>query len=104
MAYAATVVAVATTANINLNSPGGTSTFDNCASGALVSGTSRVLLFLQTTNPYQNGVWIWNGATSPLTRPTTAGDQYAHSNTLDNTTVVPVVGGATYGGTCFGID
>lgn len=51
-------------ANVTLASPGATFggfTLTN-------SGTDRVLLTAQTTGS-ENGLWIWNGATSPLTRP-----------------------------------
>lgn len=56
--YKTSVVATAT-ANVNLASPG--------AIGGATAG-QRVMLTAQTTGS-QNGLWIWNGATSALTRP-----------------------------------
>ena len=51
-------------ANISLSAPG--ATIDGVAP---VSGTSVILLTGQTTTS-QNGPWVWNGASSALTRPT----------------------------------
>jgi hypothetical protein len=100
MAYAQPAVAVATTANINTNSPGGTSTFDNVSS---LGAGNRVLLVSQTTTPSENGVWIWHGPTTPMTRPG-LGDQYYSTNVLDNAVLIWVQGGDTFAGSCWGID
>ena len=43
----------------------------------------------QTTTPSQNGVWIWQGGGSALTRPEGT-DQYADGNVMDNATLIPV--------------
>ena len=58
------VVAIAT-ANVNVASPG--ATFDGVAPTSGDSVKGRILLAGQTTAS-QNGTYIWNGATSPLTR------------------------------------
>jgi hypothetical protein len=50
--------------NVNLATPG--ATIDGIAP---ISGTTRFLLFGQTTAS-QNGVYIWNGAAAPMTRAT----------------------------------
>lgn len=54
-------VRVASAANINLASPG--STID----GVALSANDRVLVKDQTT-ANQNGIYIWNGAATPMTR------------------------------------
>jgi hypothetical protein len=51
--------------NVNIASPGGT--FD---SYAMVTAGLDLLLLIAQSNPIQNGVWVWNGPTSPLTRGT----------------------------------
>jgi hypothetical protein len=51
--------------NVNIASPGGT--FDSYAMET--AGSDKVLLTAQSTAS-QNGVWVWNGATSPLMRAT----------------------------------
>lgn len=55
----------AATGNVNIASPG--ATMDGVA---LVSG-DRVLLMNQSTQS-QNGIYVWNGAATPLTRPVDA--------------------------------
>ncbi|MBV9805218.1 MAG: hypothetical protein JO130_18615 [Solirubrobacterales bacterium] len=55
------VVAQAT-ANLSLSAPGAT------IGGVTMSSGERVLLTGQTTGS-QNGIWVWNGASSALTRP-----------------------------------
>jgi hypothetical protein len=57
-------VQAASTINASLTSPG--ATFDGFT--LTNSGTDQVLLTGQTTGS-QNGPWVWNGATSALTRP-----------------------------------
>ena len=97
MAYYQAVAAVATTNPITISSPGGSANFDNVA---LTSGKSRVLLSGQSTKS-QNGVWVWNGSTSALTRPP-SGDPFATGATLDYAIAIPVMGGpgagAVWGG------
>lgn len=52
---------VATQANLNLTSPG--ATIDGITMGA----NERVLVRVQTTAS-QNGIYVWNGASTPMTR------------------------------------
>lgn len=52
---------VVTTSNINLASPGAT-----LAGQTMVSG-NRVLVLAQTLQP-ENGIYVWNGPTTPMTR------------------------------------
>ena len=58
---------VATTANLNLSAP-----------GAIIDGVSlsnpggALVLVKNQTDQTQNGLWIWNGASSPMTRATNA--------------------------------
>ncbi len=54
-------VRVATQSNINLSSPGAT------IDGITMSNGDRVLVKNQTTQP-QNGIYIWNGSSSAMTR------------------------------------
>jgi hypothetical protein len=54
-------VRVASTANVNIASPGAT------IDGIALSNGDRVLLKDQTTAS-ENGIYIWNGATVPMTR------------------------------------
>jgi hypothetical protein len=54
-------VRVATQANINLASPGAS------VDGVTMVAGDRVLVRSQTT-PSQNGIYIWNGAATPMTR------------------------------------
>ncbi|MEU9819204.1 hypothetical protein ACIGG9_16065 [Pseudonocardia alni] len=56
---------VATATNTSISAPGGT--IDGVSTG-WVAGQSIVLLFGQTTAS-QNGPWVWNGASSAMTRP-----------------------------------
>lgn len=56
-------VRVAEGTNINIASPGAT------LGGVIMSAGDRVLLFAQATLS-QNGLWVWNGAAVPMTRPT----------------------------------
>lgn len=58
-------VAAVATANVNIASPG--ATFDGVAPVSGDTEEGRLLLTAQTT-PSENGTWIWNGASSPLTR------------------------------------
>ena len=77
-----------TTSNINIASPG--STFD----GLTATIGKRILLFGQT-NPIENGVYIWNGATSAMTRSA----DMATSAELNNAVVEVDGGGTANGGT-----
>lgn len=56
---------VATATNTSISAPGGT--LDGVSTG-WVAGQHIVLLYGQTT-PSQNGPWVWNGASTPMTRP-----------------------------------
>lgn len=56
-------VIAASTTNISITAPGAT------LDGVTLSSGNRILLKNQTTGS-QNGIWIWNGASSALTRPT----------------------------------
>ena len=94
MAYCAAVAAVVTTTKVNINSPG----FTTADGVTLTAGTSRILLTGQTTTPSQNGVWIYQGSSSALTRPASP-DPFASGAVLDNATAVPAAaGGTTWGG------
>jgi len=55
---------VASTANVNLANPG-TSTFDN----VVISSGARVLIHQQSSND-ENGVYVFNGSSSAMTRAT----------------------------------
>jgi hypothetical protein len=59
-------VRVATQTNINLSTPG--STIDGCTAMAI---GDRVLVRTQT-DPSKNGIYLWQGATSPMTRSSDA--------------------------------
>lgn len=69
--YKPPVVAVAV-ANVNIASPGAT------LDGVTLASGDRILLTAQSTAA-QKGLWVWNGASSALTRPT---DYAAASTTL----------------------
>jgi hypothetical protein len=56
-------VRVASTANVNTASPGAS------IDGVALAASERVLLKDQTA-PAENGIWIWNGAASAMTRAT----------------------------------
>jgi hypothetical protein len=80
-------VVAASTANINLSSPG--STID----GVTMASGDRFLAKDQSTGS-QNGIYIWNGASSAATR---AADMSASAEF--NSAVVPVKAGSTNAGT-----
>ena len=65
MSWTQQTVRVATQANINIASPG--SSVDSCNT-ALVSG-DRVLVKAQTAAA-ENGIYVWNGSSSAMTRAT----------------------------------
>ena len=70
-----------------------TSTFDG-----VNIGNRDLLLLIGQTDPTQNGVWVFAGATNLLTRPTDSDDPFFSGNTLDNGIVVPVApGGIQFG-------
>lgn len=58
---------VAATSNITVASPGAS------IDGVSMSADDRVLLTAQSTSS-QNGLWVWNGAATPMTRPDDAND------------------------------
>lgn len=74
-------VKAASTANVSVASPG--ATMDGYTFGA----GDRLLLKNQTTGS-ENGLWIWNGATSALTRPS----DYVTGEVSQGATVVVVSG------------
>ncbi len=78
---------VASIANVVIASPGAT------INGRTMVASDRVLLRVQTTNS-ENGIWIWNGAATPMTRALDANDW----NELVFA-MVAVEGGATLLGT-----
>ena len=80
-------VAAASTANINLSSPG--STID----GVTMATNDRFLAKDQSTAS-ENGIYIWNGASTAATR---AADM--NTSAEFNTAVVPVRSGTSNGGT-----
>lgn len=53
----------ATIGNVNIAAPGAN------LDGVAISAGNRILLTAQTT-PSQNGIWVFNGAAVPLSRPT----------------------------------
>lgn len=57
-------VLVCSMVSVNIASPGAT------IDGVAMSPGDRISLFAQSATPSQNGLWIWNGAAVPLTRPT----------------------------------
>ena len=59
---------VATTANITLSNPGSI-TIDGVNSSTFTSGVTRILVKDQTTAS-ENGIYIWNGSGSAMTRST----------------------------------
>lgn len=61
---------VASTANITLSSPG-TGLIDGVDPATFTSGTTRILVKNQTTAS-ENGIYIWNGSGSAMTRSTDA--------------------------------
>ncbi len=81
----------AATGNVNIASPG--ATFDGIT--ATQSGTDRILLPNQTA-PAENGIYIWNGAATPMTRASDA-------NTTEElrSAYIIVDQGATYGDKAF---
>lgn len=85
-------VVCTTTTNVNLSTP--PATFD----GVTLSGTydlgARVLIKDQT-DATQNGIWIWNGTGSPMTRATDADT----TNEMGPGCFVYVEEGTTYGDT-----
>lgn len=56
-------VRAAASTNITISSPGAS------IDGVSMSSGERILLLAQSTGS-QNGIWIWNGSSSALTRPT----------------------------------
>lgn len=86
-------VSVVRIGNLNISNPG-TATFD----GITISSGDRMLLINQSTAS-QNGIWIFNGSSSPLTRPT----DFASGSTLFayRNVIVFTTNGATAGGTFY---
>jgi len=80
-------VRVSTASNINLASPGAT------LDGITMASGDRVLVRAQTTSS-QNGIYVWNGAATPMTRASDA----STSDELENA-VVTVDEGTSAGAT-----
>lgn len=80
-------VVAASTANVNLSAPGAT------LDGVTLTGGDRILLKNQTAGA-ENGVYIWNGASTTATR---APDMSVSAEF--NSAVVPVTGGTNNAGT-----
>jgi hypothetical protein len=97
MAYVSAVKVVATSPDINTGAGGpGVTSID----GVTLTVGDPVLLVNQTTNPEQNGVWIWNGGNVAMGRPVgTPTPPFATGTPIDAATVVPVALGTLYGGT-----
>jgi hypothetical protein len=92
--YKIAVVAASTGSNVTLSSPGAT------LDGVTLSSGNRILLKDQTTTS-QNGVWVWNGSSSALSRPTDyaaasvaqLGDSvYVDQGTANSGAVITLVG------------
>jgi hypothetical protein len=89
MAYAAAVAAVSTS-NVTVSGPT-SAIFD----GITVATGQRVLLVNQNTG-HENGVWIFNGSLTPMSRPASP-DPFHGGLTLDYAIAVPVTGGPNGG-------
>src|SRR6202022_190635 len=81
--YERSAVAAVVAANVSLSAPGASSDGYSFASGDLA------LLTAQSTAS-QNGIWVWNGASSALTRPT----EFA-SGAIVRGRTVPVMNGTS---------
>ena len=96
MAYCSAVAAVVTTTSISVGAGGpGTAVFDGINLGT-GSPAVRILLTGQST-PAQNGVWLFKGSSTQMTRPVAAGDPFITGSTLDYAIAVPVTGGPNGG-------
>lgn len=85
--------------NVNISAPG--TTMDGVTLSTAPS-PRRVLLTRQTA-PSQNGIWIWNGAGTAMSRPGGT-DPFANGATFDNATLVWVQEGTARAGTLWGIE
>lgn len=85
--YERSAVAAVVAANISLSAPGASSDGYSFASGDLVLLTAQSIAS-------QNGIWVWNGASSALTRPT----EFA-SGAIVRGRTVPVMNGTSYANT-----
>lgn len=81
--------------NVTLSSPG--ATFDSVTFSS--AGSDRVFLLNQST-PSQNGVWVWNGAASSLTRPA----DFASALVLTIGKTIRVENGTVYGNTTWALN
>lgn len=81
---------VGSSANVNINAPG--STLD----GKALVANDRIFLFGQT-NGAENGIWVWTGASTPLTRAVDAND----ATKVTSGMVVTIEQGATYADTAW---
>ncbi len=81
---------VGTNSNVDINAPGGT------IDGVTLILNDRVFLFGQT-NSAENGIWVWAGAASPLTRAADADD----SAKVTSGMVVTVEDGLTHADTAW---
>ena len=85
------VAAVAVT-NVNLSAPGAT------IDGYSFLTNDEVLLTGQTTSS-QNGIWIWNGAASALTRP----NEFVSGGVVKRGRTLMVMNGAVYAGSLWAL-
>jgi hypothetical protein len=75
-------------ANVNIASPGGT------LDGYTLLTNDEILLTAQATSS-QNGIWIWNGATSALSRP----NEFPHLGVVKRGRTCMVGNGTVFAGT-----
>lgn len=81
------VVRVLRDTNIDIASPGAS------IDGTTLAAGDRVFCTSQTT-PSEEGLYVWNGAAVPMTRPV----DWSTGATIPSGTSVLVIGGASYGG------
>ena len=82
-----TTCQAASASNVSLSAPG--ATIDGYT--FVTAGSDQVLLTGQST-PSQNGPWVWNGASTPMTRPT----DYSSGASIASSRTVKVALGSTY--------
>lgn len=85
-------VAAVAVANVTLSAPGAT------IDGYSFQTNDEVLLTAQSTTS-QNGPWIWNGASSALTRP----HEYPSAGVIKRGRAIQVANGTVYAGSIWGL-